>query len=149
MENKPPVVRAGVGVMILKEGKVLLGQRHVDPAKADSELNGEGTWTMPGGKIDFGNGIAEAAMREIKEETDLDVNLGDLKLVSLTNDANEKAHFVTIGFLCEKFSGEVKVMEPDEITKWEWFPIDNLPKPIFFPSQKIVERYKEGVIYKD
>jgi len=44
--NKKPGV--GVVMMILKETKVLLGKRHGDPKKADSELHGEGSWTMPG-----------------------------------------------------------------------------------------------------
>ncbi len=37
----------------LKDGKVLLGKRHDDPEKASSLLKGAGTWTMPGGKLDF------------------------------------------------------------------------------------------------
>lgn len=43
----------GVGVMILKDNKVLLGLRNPDRVKASSELKGEGTWTMPGGKVEF------------------------------------------------------------------------------------------------
>jgi len=43
----------GLGVMMLREGKVLLGKRHEDSEKADSELHGEATWTMPGGKLHF------------------------------------------------------------------------------------------------
>ena len=38
----------GCGIMVLRDNKVLLGKRHDDPEKADSELYGEGTWTMPG-----------------------------------------------------------------------------------------------------
>ena len=49
INNKKPGV--GFGVMILKQGRILLGKRHSDPDKADSELHGEGTWTMPGGKL--------------------------------------------------------------------------------------------------
>lgn len=53
-------VGVGFGVLIInKEGKILLGKRHEDPDKADSELHGEGTWTMPGGKMEFGEGIEE------------------------------------------------------------------------------------------
>lgn len=55
-------VGAGIGVMILnKESKVLLGKRHYDPQKADSELHGEGSWTMPGGKLEFGETFEEGA----------------------------------------------------------------------------------------
>jgi len=54
--NKKPGV--GVGVIILKDSKVLLGKRHSDARKADSELHREGTWTLPGGKrINFNYGV--------------------------------------------------------------------------------------------
>ena len=55
--------------MIKKGNKILLGKRNSDPKKADSELSGEGTWTMPGGKIEFGEELEEAAKREVLEET--------------------------------------------------------------------------------
>ena len=140
-------VGVGIGVMILKEGKVLLGKRHKDPQKADSELHGEGSWTMPGGKIHFGESFEEAACRETMEETGLKLEEKNLKFVSLSNDKVADAHFVTIGFLCEDFEGDCSVMEPDEITEWSWFDLDNLPSPIFFPSMKILENYKNGRIY--
>lgn len=45
--NQNKKVGVGFGVMILKDGEILLGKRHKDPEKADSALHGEGTWTMP------------------------------------------------------------------------------------------------------
>ena len=129
----------GVCVIIVKDGKVLLGKRHEDPAKADSELQGAGTWTIPGGKLDFKEGIHEAAQRETKEECDIAVK--DLELVSLTNDMTENRHFVTIGFAAKSFFGEPKVMEPDEITEWQWFPLHELPAPMFFPAEKAIKNF--------
>jgi len=140
------VVRVGVGVMILKDNKVLLGKRHEDPEKADSELHGEGKWTLPGGKIDFEEKIEDCARREVLEETGLKIN--KIKLVSVTNDIAYDNHFVTIGFLCEDFFGNEKVMEPEEITKWKWFSLNELPKPIFLPSLKLINNYLENKIYK-
>ena len=43
----------GVGFMVLKDNKMLLGLRNPDKEKASSELQGQGTWTMPGGKVEF------------------------------------------------------------------------------------------------
>jgi 8-oxo-dGTP diphosphatase len=137
----------GFGVMILKDNKILLGQRHVDPEKAQSLMNGEGTWTMPGGKLDFGESFEAGGQREVMEETGIHIELEDLEVISLSNDIVPNAHFVTIGLLCTKFEGEAKVMEPDEITKWEWFDLDHLPSPLFKPSEKVVENYKAGRVY--
>lgn len=148
MEEKKRV-GAGVGIMILKDGKVLLGKRNDDPEKAGSELSGEGTWTMPGGKIDFGESFEDAAAREALEETGLILNKKRLQLISLNNDKTEKAHFVTIGFLYENPDGEPKAMEPEEIVEWKWFDLNNFPLNIYFPSEKILKNYLNKIIYKE
>jgi len=137
--NKKPGV--GVGIMILKDNKVLLGKRHGDPKKADSELHGEGSWTMPGGKLHFKEELKDAAWREVFEETGIKPDKEKLEIISVTNDVVEDAHFVTIGFLCQDFKGEPGVMEPDEITEWRWFELNNLPSPVFFPSEKIIKNF--------
>ncbi len=137
--NKKPGV--GVGVMILRNNKVLLGKRHSDPQKADSELHGEGSWTMPGGKLHFQEELKDAAYREVLEETGIKVNKEKLEIISVTNDRIKDAHFVTVGFLCKDFEGEPKVTEPDEITDWKWFDLNDLPSPIFFPSEKIFKNF--------
>ncbi len=131
--------------------KVLLGQRHPDPVKADSAMHGEGTWTMPGGKLHFGESFEEGACREVMEEIGVKIEPKDLKVISLTNDIVSDAHFVTIGMLCEIKDGkcEPRVMEPDEITKWKWFDLNALPKPLFKPSEKVIKNYKAGKIYEN
>ncbi len=138
----------GFGIMILKNKQVLLGQRHDHPKKADSLLHGQGTWTMPGGKLNFGEDLKQAATREVSEETGIKIKKENLKVISLTNDIVSDAHFVTVGFLGQEFAGEAKIMEPDEIIKWQWFDINDLPKPMYFPSEKIVKNYLAGEIYK-
>ncbi len=152
---KPKRMGAGFGLMLLKDDKVLLGQRHVDPAKADSLMNGEGTWTMPGGKLDFGESFEAGAVRELREETGIVIQESDLEVISLSNDIVPAAHFVTVGLLCTCVPGSVvseqepQVMEPDEITQWKWFALDELPTPLFKPSEKVLNNYKEGKFYKN
>ena len=143
LENQK--VGVGFGVMLMKEGKILLGRRHADPDKADSELHGEGTWTMPGGKLEFGESFENGARREVYEETR--INLKKVKVICVNNDKNEYAHFVTIGLFSDKFNGEPKIIEPDEIVEWQWFDLNNLPTPLYFPSAKIINNYKEKLFY--
>lgn len=139
--------RVGVGVMILKEGKVLLGKRHEDPQKADSELHGEGTWTMPGGKVEFQEKLIDTIAREAFEETGIKINKEKIRVLSVTDDIVPDAHFVTIGFLCESFEGEPKIMELDEITEWEWFELGGLPEKVYPPSLKMIKAYQNKNIY--
>lgn len=147
MNNKK--IGVGVGVMLLKDAHVLLGKRHSDPTKADSALHGEGTWTMPGGSFHFGESFETVAVRETQEETGIKLDPNTLKVISLANDVVEDAHFITIGLLCEKIPlQDPKVMEPDEIVEWQWFHLDDLPSPLFFPSEKIIKNYRAGEFYK-
>lgn len=145
MTKSDKKVGAGFGVMLFKGGKVLLGQRHSDPKKADSELHGEGTWTMPGGKLEFGESFEDGARREVLEETG--ILLRQAKVICVNNDKNEFAHFITVGLFSDSFSGKPKVMEPDEIVEWRWFGLDSLPSPLYFPSAKIIENYRKGLFY--
>jgi 8-oxo-dGTP diphosphatase len=144
MEKKYP--RAGVGVMVVRDNKVLLGRRHDDAEKADSELHGEGTWTMPGGKLEWHKTFAQGATDELTEETSLIPK--NLKIISVTDEIIPDKHFVTAGFLCTEFEGEPQVMEPDEIIKWEWFAFSELPKNIFPASLKIIKNFFANEIYK-
>lgn len=142
-----PKVGAGFGVLILKDDRFLLGRRHEDPEKASSLLHGEGTWTMPGGKLHFGESFEEGAAREVLEETGIKAK--SLKVISVSNDIVSDAHFITIGLLCDDFDGNPRVMEPDEITEWRWFPVSQPPKPMFFPSEKVLKNYLEKEFYKN
>ena len=74
--------------------------------------------------------------------------LNSMKVICGNNDRNEYAHFITLGFFSEDFTGEAVVMEPDEITEWRWFNLNELPTPLFFPSREVIECYQEGTFCK-
>jgi 8-oxo-dGTP diphosphatase len=145
MEKKR--VGAGFGVMVLRDDKLLLGRRHEDPDKADSVFRAANVWTMPGGKLEFGESFEEGAKRELKEETGLDVKIDDLEVLCLNNDMNEHAHFLTVGLIAKKTNGVPQIMEPDEITEWGFFGLDELPENLFEPSKNVLANYKAGKFY--
>jgi ADP-ribose pyrophosphatase YjhB (NUDIX family) len=139
-------VGAGFGVIIVNaEGKVLLGRRHPDPDKADSAFRSAGEWSLPGGKLDWGESFEDGAIREVKEETDLDIQ--NPKVISVHNCKNEHAQFMTVGLVAGSYTGEPKVMEPDEMTEWDWFSFDDLPQPRYFPSFEVIENYLKKEFY--
>lgn len=146
MSSDHKKVNAGFGIMVLKDNKVLIGKRHDDPNKASSALHGEGTWTFPGGKLHFGESFEEGAKRELLEETGITAN--KFEVISLSNEMVPDTHFVTVGLLCADFSGSPQVLEPDEITKWQWFSFDDLPSPLYKPTEKFIKNYEENKFYK-
>lgn len=136
----------GVGVMILKDDKILLGLRNPDKIKASSELQGQGTWTMPGGKVEFMETLSAAAKRELEEETSLKAT--KMEFLCISDDMTETAHYVTVGFLVKEYKGQVKTMEPETIMEWKWFPLNDLPTNLYKPSAKCIEKYKSHTLYE-
>ncbi|MGV8141282.1 MAG: nucleotide triphosphate diphosphatase NUDT15 [Candidatus Woesearchaeota archaeon] len=121
-----------VGVIIIKDGKFLLGKR----------LNaiGAGTWGMPGGKLEFGEDIADCAKREVYEETGLKIK--NIRSGSYTNDyfQEEGIHFVSIVLVADYDSGILEVMEPEKCSEWQWFEWDKMPEPLFLPMKNLVKQ---------
>ncbi len=127
MENRPKV---GVGVVIMKDGKVLLGKR--------KNAHGEGSWCFAGGHLEYGESWEECARREALEETGLTIK--NVRFGTITNDIFEKEqkHYITLYMLCEPDVGQVTVMEPEKCEGWEWFDWDNLPRPLFIPIENLL-----------
>lgn len=123
------VVKVGVGVIIVRDGYLLLGKRRGS--------HGADTWALPGGHLEFGESIQSCAKREIFEETGVVVN--SVRNVAFTNDffENERKHYVTLFVLAEKWSGQPAVMEPNKCKGWLWFDWANLPTPLFVPLQNL------------
>lgn len=147
MKEQKPRPKVGVGIMILRDGKVLLGKRHDDAQKASSDLHGEGTWTMPGGKLDFKETLITGACREVLEETGIKLNKEKLRIISVADEIVPDNHYVTVGFLCEDFEGEAKILEPEEMTEWRWYNLENLPEKLFVPSARIIKAYLNKKLY--
>ena len=121
-------VVVGVGVIILRDGKVLLGER--------AGAHGAGTWALPGGHLEFGETVADCARREVLEETGL--ALHDIASAPYTSDvfAVEGRHYVTL-FVTAQATGEPTVLEPAKCLGWQWFHWEQLPKPLFAPLQTL------------
>jgi 8-oxo-dGTP diphosphatase len=124
--NRPKV---GVGVFVIKDKKILMGQR--------INAHGEGTWSLPGGHLEFFETFEDCAKREVLEETGL--NITDVNFATITNDMfkKENKHYITIFVKSKNSQGIPKVMEPNKCLKWDWFTWDNLPKPLFLPLENL------------
>ncbi len=116
-------IDVGVGVFIVRAGKILLGER--------AGSHGADTWGLPGGHLEFGESPADCAIREVLEETGLKIN--DIEPVAFTNDIFEKEgkHYVTLFVLAKQCDGEPCIMEPDKCNGWSWFDWNALPQPLF------------------
>ena len=131
-------IKVGVGVLILKDNKVLLGHRCT---KYDDTggIHEPDSWTLPGGKQEYNETILECAIRETKEETNLVIS--DFDVIGASDDIGTDRHFITIHVLAKGISGELKIMEKNKIDDWKWFDLDNMPEKIYSPSEKTIKTY--------
>lgn len=127
----PAMKAPGVGVALLvhKGSQVLLVHR--------INAHGAGTWSPPGGHLEFGETFEECAVRETLEETGVQVS--NLRYLALTNDffESEGRHYVTIWMQADYFSGELHGQQ-DELSELDWFDEDALPSPQFLPLRNLL-----------
>lgn len=136
-EERPKV---GIGVMIIKDNKVLLGKR--------KGSHGEGEYAWPGGHMEYMESFEDCAKRETLEETGIQIhNVRFLRLMNLKTYAPK--HYVDIGLIADWKSGEPEIMEPEKIEEWNWYDINELPEPLFSPIPSYIEAYKTGKNYWD
>jgi 8-oxo-dGTP diphosphatase len=139
MEEKPRP-KVGVGVMVFKDGKVLMGKR--------KNSHGSGQWAPPGGYFEHGESFEGAVKREVKEESGIEIQ--NIRFLSLYNEKDHMPkHMVNIGFVADWKSGEPVVLEPEKCEGWEWYEVDNLPEPLFATVSNYLEALKTGKNYFD
>ena len=127
--GKIPLV--GVGVIVIKESKLLLLKR--------ATSHGVGTWSTPGGHLEFGESLEQCAIRETEEETGVKVT--NPRFHGVTNDffEMEDKHYITLWMLADFSSGEAIVNAEYEATEVGWFEFEDLPEPLFLPLKQLLD----------
>ena len=117
----PEVPLVGVGAIIIEDSRVLLVKRAHPPLQAE--------WSIPGGVLEVGELVREAAIREAREETGLIVEPSELLGVYdriLRNPGQRvQYHYVLIDFLCRRVAGDLAAAS--DASDVRWFRRDELP----------------------
>jgi mutator protein MutT len=94
----------GVGAVIVSDGKVLLVKRGREPLA--------GQWSLPGGAVEVGETLEECLVRELREETGLDVEVGPVievfDRITRDDEGRVEYHFVLVDYLCWPIGGELR-----------------------------------------
>jgi ADP-ribose pyrophosphatase YjhB (NUDIX family) len=117
----PEVPLVGVGAIIIEDARVILVKRAHPPLQAQ--------WSIPGGVLEVGELVREAAVREAREETGLIVEPGELLGVydRVLRDPEQRVqyHYVLIDFLCRRVRGEL--LAGSDAAEVRWFTRVELP----------------------
>ncbi len=125
-------IGVGVAVIIQKGDFVLLGKR--------KNAHGQGSWSFPGGRLEFGETLEVCARREVLEETGLHIDI--VRQGPTTNNIfPDGVHSITIFMAAECGSGTPENLEPDKCEGWEWFSWSALPQPLFLPVKNLIDQF--------
>ena len=117
----------GVASILIKDRKLLLGRRNISYSNM---------WCIPCGYVEYYEDVREAAIREFKEETNLDIKLGPVFNI-YSNFHNREQHTVGIWFLVEGYSGDI--MPNDDIDKLDFFSSEDINSlELAFPTDRLI-----------
>jgi mutator protein MutT len=98
-----------------------------------------GTWSRPGGRVEFGEKVEEAVRREIKEEIGIDVEV--VRFLEITQTIEDGKHWISLGFLARHVSGTPRNMEPGKHDEMRWFPLSKLPENLNSYTRNAINVY--------
>lgn len=131
-------VKVGVGVVIFKDGKILLGKR--------KGSHGAGGYGAPGGHQEYGETLAQTAIRETTEECGITIK--NLRMICVSDLLKYlPKHYTDIGFYAEWVAGTPRVLEPEKCEGWDWYDPENLPENVFGCLHYYLRALKTGEKY--
>jgi mutator protein MutT len=131
-------IGVGVGGIILNDqGRCFLAQR------GPQAKNERGLWEFPGGSVEFGEKLADALQREMREEYGIEIRVGGLLDVVDHILPEEGQHWVSPTFLCTITGGEPSIREPGKCAEIGWFFPEQMPADLTRITRENFAHYLE------
>lgn len=128
--------KVGFGVLVFKEGKLLMCKRGGGHAG--------GVYGFPGGHLEWMETLEEGAKREAREEAGIEI--GNVRFLRFNNiRAYAPKHYADLTVVADWVSGEPTVLEPDRWEgEWGWYDVDALPTPLFPTIPAVMRTWRDG-----
>jgi 8-oxo-dGTP diphosphatase len=133
-------IGVGVGAIIVDSDGCLFLARRGRKAK-----NERGLWEFPGGSVEFGETLAEALEREMREEFGIEIAVGGLLDVVDHILPAEGQHWISPTFLCTIRAGEPTILEPEKCSEIAWFNPDAPPADLTQITRENLDHYRRRV----
>jgi len=137
MKKNRFLLPVAVHLFLLNEDKILLSRRYHTGYE-------DGNYSLVAGHIDGGETIVQAMIREAREEIGINIFSEDIKITLVMHRKSEDER-IDYFLHCDKWQGEIKIMEPDKCDNLEWFPINNLPSNTIPYIARAIKKYLHGI----
>jgi 8-oxo-dGTP diphosphatase len=133
--------KIGCEAWIEREGKVLLYKRGAGKSI--------GTWSLPGGHLEFLERVDDGIIRELEEELGLNISVQDIWPIAITDDLRPELdeHYLHITFNVDIGNQQPLSQEPEKCAELQWFPIDDLPNDLFPFQAKVFDTLASKKLY--
>jgi len=132
-------IGVGGGALIFNQRKEILLMK-----RSGKVQNNSGWWSKPDGRVEFGETALKMVKREIREETNIEIDVWGLLPHTDHIIKKENQHWLAINFVANYKKGELKNLEPHKCEEVRWFALDKLPKKIEQTTREAIKNYKEG-----
>jgi len=140
MKRGVDYIGVGVGAVIVDQAGRLFLARRGPQAK-----NERGLWEFPGGGVEFGETLAQALMREIREEYGIEISVGRLLDVADHILPEEGQHWVSPTYICTISGGTPAILEPGKCLEIGWFEIELIPQDLTRITQINLAHYRQFI----
>ena len=131
-------IGVGVGALIINgQGQLFLSKR------SPLAKNERGLWEFPGGSVEFGETLEHALKREMQEEYDIEIEVGELLDVVDHILPEEGQHWVSPTYICRIKSGIPQIMEPGKCNELGWFALEEIPTNLTIITRHNLMNYRE------
>lgn len=144
-DEKRHMLRCAVYVLFIKDNKLLMYRR------ANTGWQ-DGKYGIPAGHLESNENVLNAAVREAKEESNLDVNINDLKLVHTSHrifipgkSIETNLDYIDLVFLAKKWTGEPIITSENKSDEMIWVDLNDIPENTSKYIKSIIENYKNNI----
>ncbi len=130
-----------VHLFLIKDDQILLSRRFQTGWE-------DGNYSVPAGHVDRNETATNAMAREVEEEVCIKINPEDLKMVHVMHRKSTEER-IDFFLLATKWSGDIRIGEPEKCDELKWFPTNNLPSNTIPYLKKAIENYQNKIFYSE
>lgn len=127
-------------LILINGGKILLLKQ--------TKPNG-GKYTLVGGTVEDYELVKESLVREVKEEAGIDIKKSQLRLAHTLFKKKKIGARIVLYFVCQRYTGKPKNMEPKKFKSVSWHPLEDLPSPLSPTVELVLAKFQESIPYSE